>query len=224
MPTILDPGTIRARVAANDAPSVGELALELAKARAAGAEHGTVAYLVQCFQVTGGAKAMDESAIETWLDAALPILADRESSQALDIWRQFVLWVLTDPAAGVAQFCEPASEQLAAVERVANLFRREVNGEKINEADWSESESAARAAWSAAWSESAESAAESAWSAAESAWSAAESAWSAARAAWSAAAAAAAAESAESAAAAARASRAAARKAQAHKLAELLIA
>jgi hypothetical protein len=129
--SFLSVADLRAQIAEGRPPSVEELALELVKARAAGADRATVGYLLNLFREAGGCDALSDAALTQWRDRAFQMLADREASKALDVWRRFAGWLLFDPAEGVLRHGSGHPETLAALERVADLWRRELAGETL---------------------------------------------------------------------------------------------
>ena len=63
---------------------------------------------------------------------------------------QFLHWLLVDPEHGVIRFA--TEKERPAIEAVANLHQRAINGNVVLDEEWAAARAAARdAAWDAAW-------------------------------------------------------------------------
>jgi hypothetical protein len=122
------------------------------------------------------------------------------------VWDRFAVWLLVDPTWGVLQFARTDAQRVA-IQRVADLYARRLEGTTVALSDWEAARRAAYAAYAAAY---AAAAADAAYAAADAAYAAADAAAYAAYAA------------ADAAAYAAYAARLKWRRAQADKLIELL--
>ena len=96
------------------------------------------------------------------------------------VWTRFVVWLLIDPQCGVIRFVGNHPDVRNAIERVAELWQRVIDGENVESlrSDFAADAAAAAARWSAAAAAAAAAAADAArWSAAAAArWSAAAAA------------------------------------------------
>lgn len=61
------------------------------------------------------------------------------------VWPQFAMWLLADPQDGVIRFAR-TDAQRAAIQRVADLYRRQLDGDAVAISDWRSARAAAAAA------------------------------------------------------------------------------
>ena len=102
------------------------------------------------------------------------LAAITEGSDLSRVWSHLAVWLLTDNDFGVCQYAR--GDSLKAVDRVVELYRREIAGESVSNEEWA---AARAAAWAARAAAGAAGAAAAAAAAAGAAWAAGAAAWAA---------------------------------------------